>query len=876
MKKIDRNLLKQITAKSLANQSTGVKKLINSIHKEPKLRDWVTLESMALPPIPVKKGNQYHLFTLLVTTKNDNRHDRVLNSPWALIEWVLPQGNIVQFQEIRNNPQIDRLKLNYTDEIKNNPSDRKINNDTKIKIQRENILYQLLDRLDSDSNDDLTYLAPHYSGLLPQEIYQFYWLLIPECQSWLNPNIPALRLDTAFEEENQKIITETNKHPQKLENKGLKPSLQNNQKIVTQTNESDNNSKLNQKLTPKIKVVEIESKVENRSLNNEPETSKIDLNLPSLVLTTELKTWLSQLQLIADSFGIATISKQLHSYEHRLSQPGFKLAMVGEFSRGKSSLINELLGEKILPVGNLPTTSTLISIVAKEENSMEVYLPNQPVEVRELNEQSWLDLLATNPTGNNKNVLAAVRVNLKHFLLKKLDVELIDTPGAGDLSAQRAAIVFDLLNRCDATVLVISATMALSLTEIAFLEQEIIGRHVPRILVVVTKLDLVKPEERATVFASITDRLSKISTQIPVVSLHPITEENQSAQEAIDLIKTEIEKLVDRKERQIWQNYQIANQLLDYSCQLKDFAQKTIKTMQLEQAQREKQIKQQQKQIKSTSVYWEKIELELETRRIKRYQDLDNKVNEIQNNVIETLQFQLKKVNNPKSWWQDDVPFILRKELVTFSRNIENYLTQKIAQDYSWLEETVKQEFQQKINTVGSSAFYPIQTKTDNIKTIADWQDLPLNDLQKYRLLTRLGSSAAIIVGYVLGGPIGIVGSTGVWLFGENMMNKTIEQQKASIEQELELKINQCFQEYSRKIDDRLQKVYQELIQSVQKNQQFWLQNQQTLIKKIDSPDFQIDRETWLKSINELETLEKDISQQLNHNFYEESKIITS
>lgn len=820
--KINPDLLKEITTKSLTNKSTGVKGLINSIHKDTQLRDSVTLESIPLAPIPLKKGDNWHLFCLLATPQKLENGSEVFNPPWALIEWILPQGTVVGIEDLRNNDAINQLK-SAQKLIKTNPADVNINEDKIAKIKREDILFELLDKLTSQPFD-LENLAPHYSGLLPQEIYDYYWALIPETKQWLNPDFTAIKLDNISREKNVK--NSENNAPISLEIEENKVSQESN-------------------FTPEITELENEISGEENDLTNLSTLNK------SLDLDSYLNNWLSQLHNLADSFNLSSLSSKLHNYEYRLLQPGFRLAIVGEFSRGKSNLINSILEEKIVPIGSLPTTSTLISIFPDPENKIEIYSPDKPVEIRDLNEESWSDLLATDPTGNNQEILAKIRVKVNNSWLEKLDVELIDTPGAGDLSTRRSALIFDLLSQCDAAVLVISATMALSLTEIAFLEEEIIGRHVPRILVVVTKLDLIKPEEKTIVFEHISQRLAKISADIPLLSLHPV-EQNQTEAETINLIKNQIEKMVDQGERKIWRSRQIANQLIDSCQQIKSLGEQAIATVNLDKAEREKEVKKLQEKISSAQIYWQQLELDLEQRRSKNYQQLEKKIFDVKSNLLSVLQFQLKKTTNPKSWWQDDLPFTLRKELVTFSRTVENFIIQKIAEDNSWLEKKVKQLFGQEIATI-------LPVNNYNLDLITNIENLPLADLQKYRLLTRLGSSAAIIGGYILGGPIGIIASTGIWLFGENMMNKTVEEQKETIEQELEQKINLCFYQYCQKVADRLRQVYQQIINEIKQEEKTWKQNQQAMINKINSDNSPQEVKKWTELINQVNDIENSI-----------------
>lgn len=785
---INPELLKKITFDS-SIKTTGMEGLISSIHKAPRLREWVTLESRALAPIPFKKGNNWYIMTLLVIPKkfeDDTQISNQLNHPWGAIEWILPQEVVTQTIDLRWNEAISQLNKEQIIQ----PFKTDINLDTKNKKQRERILFQLLDKLIIESFD-LTNLAPHYIELLPREIYPYYWELIPECKTWLNPDVSAVVLPKQTSA------------------------------IVTQA------QKINQ-----------------------------DLLLPEN-LTNYIQQWLNQLKNITEYSNLldnlSEIRQQIQRLEYQHVLPEFRLAIVGEFSRGKSNLINCILGQEILPVGSLPTTSTLISIFPHPDNQMEIYLPNKPVEIRPLSIESWDNLLATDPTGNNQEILAKIRLKLDNSWLQKINVELVDTPGAGDLSSQRSALIFDLLSQCDAAVLVISATIPLSLTEIAFLEQEIIGRHIPHILVVVSKLDTVRKEERQSVFDSIIYRLNQVYPNIPVLPLHPIND-SFSKIDTLENIKNQLEQMVAEGERKIWRSRQIAHQLVDYCQQLKIVAETAIYTAKLDQFTREKAIEENQKLIQNTEIYWQHIQIELDKKRIQNYQQLEQRFSEFKEGLLDILVFELKKTLNPKSWWEEDLPFKLRKELLTLSRNSETFIIQKIAQDISWLQEKVIEYFSQQINPI-------LPGNTQQLDIDYGINNLSLTDLQQYRLFTRLGSSAAMIGGYILGGPIGIIASTGVWLLGENMMNKTVEEQKALISQELETKLNYSLNQYCQKVSERLRQTYQQISQQIQQEEIIWKQNQQILVKNIDSTQ---EVEKWTTLINQVNDLENSITNALN------------
>ena len=62
---------------------------------------------------------------------------------------------------------------------------------------------------------------------------------------------------------------------------------------------------------------------------------------------------------IVDELGVDTGRESLHQLRERIETDTFKVMVVGEFKRGKSTFINALLGEQVLPVHSLPCTAVI-------------------------------------------------------------------------------------------------------------------------------------------------------------------------------------------------------------------------------------------------------------------------------------------------------------------------------------------------------------------------------------------------------------------------------------------------------------------------------------------------------------------------------------
>ncbi len=175
----------------------------------------------------------------------------------------------------------------------------------------------------------------------------------------------------------------------------------------------------------------------------------------------------------------------------KLAEDRFTLAVVGQFKRGKSSLMNAVVGREILPVGILPLTSaiTVLRFGPKERllidsgnSSLRTELP--------LSELPDYATEQGNP-GNIKNVKMAT-VEIPSLFLRR-GLEFVDTPGIGSVIQANTATTYGFLPRCDAVLFVTSAETALSMAEVDFLRN--MREHVNHVFLVVNKIDLLDESE---------------------------------------------------------------------------------------------------------------------------------------------------------------------------------------------------------------------------------------------------------------------------------------------------------------------------------------------------------------------------------------------
>ena len=193
---------------------------------------------------------------------------------------------------------------------------------------------------------------------------------------------------------------------------------------------------------------------------------------------------LQRLATALERFGSDVAEEDLRHFQEARDQLNglFLLVIAGEFNSGKSSFINALLGERVLPEGVTPTTDR-INILrhgsAVSENLLEAYL-----------------LERTHPA----EVLR--------------EINIVDTPGTNAIIRRHEELTRDFVPRSDLVLFVTSADRPFTESERAFLEQ--IREWGKKIVFIVNKIDiLAQPEERDQVLRYVEENAAGLLGETP-------------------------------------------------------------------------------------------------------------------------------------------------------------------------------------------------------------------------------------------------------------------------------------------------------------------------------------------------------------------------
>jgi GTPase Era involved in 16S rRNA processing len=162
----------------------------------------------------------------------------------------------------------------------------------------------------------------------------------------------------------------------------------------------------------------------------------------------------------------------------------FNLVVVGQFKRGKTMLINALLGANILPVAVVPLTSIVTILKFGVALGVQVLFNDGGIIEPEPERLAEFVTETENPH-NVKNVQEVVVSYPSSYL--KDGVRLIDTPGVGSVYQHNTDVAYQYLPKSDAALFLLSVEQPVSKAEIDFLKD--VRNYADRIFFLLNKID---------------------------------------------------------------------------------------------------------------------------------------------------------------------------------------------------------------------------------------------------------------------------------------------------------------------------------------------------------------------------------------------------
>jgi len=219
---------------------------------------------------------------------------------------------------------------------------------------------------------------------------------------------------------------------------------------------------------------------------------------------------------ITSNQGLDILHQSISQIEY--SEP-IRVAFLGEFSTGKSTLVNALLREKLIPMFDEPTSANPVEVFPAKENKFKVaHWDANKEQIKEIDKDQLIEEIMKYESGKR------IKIYLKDTEALNNDVVLVDTPGISSIVDHHTQVTYGYLPIVDAAVFVISALPGEATASILeFVEKEIstIPGLKDRLFFCVTMLDTIPMADRDRVYRQIKESIEKVVPQTRIVALSP-------------------------------------------------------------------------------------------------------------------------------------------------------------------------------------------------------------------------------------------------------------------------------------------------------------------------------------------------------------------
>jgi hypothetical protein len=224
-------------------------------------------------------------------------------------------------------------------------------------------------------------------------------------------------------------------------------------------------------------------------------------------------TRLERLAQIAAELGDHVLAADARADHDRLVEARFFVACLGQFKRGKSTLLNALVGEPILPVGVVPVTSVVTILRYGDPRAAIVHFSDGHTELIALDAIAMFIDERQNP--GNRRQAAIVDVALPSPILRD-GLCLVDTPGLGFVHLANTEATRAFVPHTDVALVVVGPDPPISGAELQLIEE--VSREAGELMVILNKGDQASAEQlrevseftRTTVEKALTRPISEI------------------------------------------------------------------------------------------------------------------------------------------------------------------------------------------------------------------------------------------------------------------------------------------------------------------------------------------------------------------------------
>lgn len=523
----------------------------------------------------------------------------------------------------------------------------------------------------------------------------------------------------------------------------------------------------------------------------------------------------------------------------------FSVAFVGEFSHGKSTLINSLLDQEMLPVGDLPTTAMLTRIITGEKEEIIVTdRSGKPTLRLPLSQESWTGLTADVDEGTkvNEGMQGIVTITTPNKWLKTCAINILDTPGANDGSKNRDVEISRALLATDGAIICMDVQRGVLESQKAFIRDKILSAKVPFVAIALTHLDVIAPERRERQILYIVAELKRMNANVPVLIPSEVNVPSLKGVQIVTGINSLRSMLAswatspDRCDRmEEWLKANVRGVLALASEAL--IERKEV--LAANDADRQKLVIEKKGEITAHHEAWEKLRAELEVRCNETNKEYMRRLAHEKKNVEEAMLYYAETMPDPGKWYRQHYAYQLSNRMSASIVSLDNYVTERARADFEWLNRELAKSFKTQAER-DSKVWGKTEEKSDYVHTAAP----ELADIsgmqQKSGTVTAFVASGGALLGSILFGVGGLIGSVGAGtaarFIAKRKIDNAIDKDRSVLMDYIKDDVGKVLSEATFDSSNRIRLLYSDMLAAALKSESLWMKTQHELIEMASRP----------------------------------------
>jgi uncharacterized caspase-like protein/GTPase SAR1 family protein len=320
-------------------------------------------------------------------------------------------------------------------------------------------------------------------------------------------------------------------------------------------------------------IINLQKEVNNSFKEDESEKEYNGL----IELVEKLTDILSEIKVIESQ-------NQLDAVKHRLLSDQFRILVLGEFKRGKTTLVNAFLGREILPMSTLPCTGIPTEIKWGETPKALLHFKkvtsanaDPPWEIPIVRIEDYV-VIRDHFLKKNDKESSYEKLELFYPLESPWGpgIEIIDTPGLNDAES-RTAIVDNYLSNVDAVIFVLSCEALGSQSELSFIRERLNIFSPKAVIFVCNRFNMIRSQEKDMIRLYAISRLASFTDYgaegiffvdaVKCLDGHLNGEEDEVECSGIPLLEREIKRLLIKNMKKI-KIYHVLSMMKKIICEL--------------------------------------------------------------------------------------------------------------------------------------------------------------------------------------------------------------------------------------------------------------------------------------------------------------------